>query len=356
MPNLEEHGRLAAAVYRNIHGLYADLSDVIRTILRQSFHANDLKVHSIEARAKSVESFEKKASKEAGDGSEDPRYLRPLEQITDLAGIRVIAFLPRDVERACAIVANEFHIIEKTDKSEALIDEGKFGYQSVHFLGHLSNSRSRLAEYSRFSSCFFEIQVRTILQHAWAEMEHDIQYKSGYAIPNGIKKRFIALAGMLEIADREFQRLQDDDTALREAARTSVQSGDYLAVEITGDSLKAYLDKKLGSDGRITSFSYEMVAGHLKRLGFTTIQQVDDCISPADGDQISQVLWGSRQGQITRFEEMVLSQMGSIYVARHPWAADEYWSVRLPQKLETLRERGVAIGSYDPAVATEPNR
>jgi ppGpp synthetase/RelA/SpoT-type nucleotidyltranferase len=344
---------MAAAEYRRIHGLYVDLADGIRSILRQSFQANHLKVHSIEARAKSVESFEKKASKEAEDGSEDPRYSQPLQQITDLAGIRVIAFLPRDVERACEVIAREFQILERTDKSEALIDEGRFGYQSVHFLARLSGSRSQLAEYSRFAGRVFEIQVRTILQHAWAEMEHDIQYKSGYAIPNGIKKRFIALAGMLEIADREFQRLQDDDEALREVARTSVQSGNYLEVEITGDALKAYLDKKLGPDGRITDFSYEMVAGHLKRLGFTTIQQIDDCISPANGDQISVVLWGSRQGQLTRFEGMVLSQMGNLYVARHPWAADDYWAMRFPQHLEKLREHGIAVGSYDPVVTGE---
>jgi hypothetical protein len=54
-----------------------------------------------------------------------------------------------------------------------------------------------------------EIQVRTILQHAWAEIEHDTRYKAVDVAPTAIARRFVALAGLLEIADREFQALQD---------------------------------------------------------------------------------------------------------------------------------------------------
>jgi ppGpp synthetase/RelA/SpoT-type nucleotidyltranferase len=52
--------------------------------------------------------------------------------------------------------------------------------------------------------------VRTILQHAWAEIEHDIQYKSARALPPALRRRLAALAGLLEIADREFQAIRDE--------------------------------------------------------------------------------------------------------------------------------------------------
>src|SRR5438309_774277 len=76
-----------------------------------------------------------------------------------------------------------------------------------------------------------EIQVRTILQHSWAEIEHDIQYKSVSVIPAEIRRRFMSLAGMLEIADREFQAIQDADKRLTEEARASVEGGQLGKVE-----------------------------------------------------------------------------------------------------------------------------
>ena len=61
--------------------------------------------------------------------------------------------------------------------------------------------------------------------HAWAEIEHDIQYKSTETIPRLIRRRFMSLAGMLEIADREFQAIQDEDQSVRQNARNAVESG-----------------------------------------------------------------------------------------------------------------------------------
>jgi ppGpp synthetase/RelA/SpoT-type nucleotidyltranferase len=353
MTELESHGRIAAADYRKVLGLYENLAATIGTVLNQSFATEGLKVQSVQVRAKSVDSFERKASEESSSDPEKPKYEKPLEQITDMAGVRVIAFLPRDVEKACEIVAKEFEVLERTDKSEELIDEGKFGYQSIHFLAKLSATRRSLAEYSRFDKLVFEVQVRTILQHAWAEMEHDIQYKSSYAIPSSIKKRFIALAGLLEIADREFQQLQDDDGALRVAARKSVKSGEYESVEITADSLKAYLDKRLGSDGRVSQLSYDLIARHLIQLGFTTLKQVDTCIKGLDDDKICRALWANRQGQVTRFEGMLIAGMGQVFVNRHPWSKFEYWSKAYPERIENLKKQGIRVRSYDPLQASD---
>jgi len=87
--------------------------------------------------------------------------------------------------------------------------------------------------------------VRTVLQHAWAEMEHDIQYKSPNAIPTLIKRRFIALAGLLEIADREFQTLQDENERHKSnienhiaSLRKAYDEGDASAKEYAIEVLK----------------------------------------------------------------------------------------------------------------------
>ena len=106
-----------------------------------------------------------------------------------------------------------------------------------------SGQSARLAEYTRYQGAVVEIQVRTILQHAWAELEHDIQYTSSTAIPKEIRRRFMALAGVLEVADREFQAIQDADKVIVDTAREMVDRGDLAGVEITPVALKQFLDK-----------------------------------------------------------------------------------------------------------------
>lgn len=147
----------------------------------------------------------------------------PLTQITDLAGVRVIAFFPRSLQRICKAIETEFEVTWRKDLGEECFAQGRFGYQSIHYLVKLPTHKTTWAEYKRFDGLIAEIQVRTILQHAWAEMEHDIEYKSAEQIPTSIQRRFVALAGMLEIADREFQAVQDEDAKLRRAVSASLQ-------------------------------------------------------------------------------------------------------------------------------------
>ena len=68
-----------------------------------------------------------------------------------------------------------------------------------------------------------EIQVSTILQDAWAEIEHDIVYKSPEDIPFRLRRRFACLAGLLEIADREFESLRQDEMVVRQAVQSRIK-------------------------------------------------------------------------------------------------------------------------------------
>jgi putative GTP pyrophosphokinase len=194
--------------------LYQDFAEVIRFILQEELHSKSIRVHSIEVRAKSIESFQRKISRarEAGPGKIPEKD--PLTEITDLAGVRVITFFPKTLVEVDGILHEQFEIIEIDDKSETLKEDDRFGYHSVHYLVSLLPNRTELAEYSRFTGLVAEIQVRTILQHVWAEIEHDIQYKSVEAMPTAIRRRFIMLAGLLELADREFQAIHDEDQKL----------------------------------------------------------------------------------------------------------------------------------------------
>jgi ppGpp synthetase/RelA/SpoT-type nucleotidyltranferase len=347
--DFEKHRLSAIAEYQPVRTHYEEFAGVVRKILVEILEARELSIHSIEARAKEAESFGRKVIEPTGANPNEPMYPNPLIEITDLAGVRAITFFPRTVEKVGEIILSEFAVIEKSDKAEVLREEEKFGYSSIHYLVRLKANRTELLEYSRFKGLIAEIQVRTILQHAWAEIEHDIQYKSVESIPKSIRRRFMSLAGMLEIGDREFQAIQDDDESMRQSARQSVQQGAFGVVEITPDALRAYLDRKLGPDGRFRDFSYELLARQLRTLGFDNLQEVDECIAGFNDDRLSRYAWGARQGQIQRFDFLLLAGMGENFEKFHPLRTSGPWfSDYCRRTLEVFRKHGIAVRSFIP--------
>lgn len=349
---LHEHSAVSA--YLKVSNFWADLANANKRIVEEAIKKRGIPVHSVQARAKDPASLGRKAATPSEADPSKPKYEQPLKQITDLSAIRIITFFPRTIGQIDTVLREEFEILERSDKSKDLLEDEKFGYQSVHYLVRLNRARAALSEYERFAGAITEVQVRTILQHAWAEIEHDIQYKSSTTIPTDIRRRFMALAGLLEIADREFQAIQDDDRALTEAAEILVREGRLGDVEITPSALKAYVDKRLGPDGRVSEYSYDWTARLLKKLGFKNFQQVDECIQQYNDDHISRLLAGNRQGQLTRFEYMLLAAMGEQYIERHHFAGQEWFGDYPRKQLEKLEQAGIQIRIFDPMAEEVP--
>ena len=221
--DIEKHAEGAAKQFAQLRGKYESFAEKIRGIISDSFQDSPIcRIHNIEHRAKDVESFRKKSRKEKSEGI--PKYSNPIGEITDLAGVRVILFFPDDIAKICQFIEENFRPEEKRDVGEErFAQSGSFGYASVHYLVKLKDDRLKFPDFAAYRDMVCEIQVRTILQHAWAEMEHDIQYKSTQSLPVEIRRKFMALAGMLEIADREFQSIQHEDERLRLSIKKSLE-------------------------------------------------------------------------------------------------------------------------------------
>ncbi|WP_165553033.1 GTP pyrophosphokinase [Kribbella speibonae] len=348
--DFDAHGRAATDKFKDVRQFYEDCSKVIETIMVQALDSDPARIHSVDSRAKTVASFHRKVMRPSAENPNQPKYSNPFQQITDLAGLRVITYFIEDLSRVDQIIVNEFEILEKTNRSTLLEDEEKLGYQSVHYLVRLKENRAELSEYQRFANTTVEIQVRTILQHAWAEIEHDIQYKSVEALPTGIKRRFLSLAGLIEIADREFQAIATEEGRIRSDAKKSIDLGQLTDVEITPDALKQYLDSRFGPDGRMSDWNYGWNARMLKRLGFRNLGQLDECIRGYDDDAITKVFWFGRQGQLRRFEDVVMVAMGGSdhYWSKHPYAEFDFWPDRRESAAEQLESAGLEFGSYVP--------
>lgn len=348
--DFEAHGKKAVEQFSKKRQLYDDFSWEIKNILAEAIETRNLKISEIQCRAKEEKSVLKKAMTPNAQNPDEPKYKNPVSEITDLAGVRVITFFPRTVNEICQLIEEEFEVIERVDHSANAQREERLGYLSIHYLVRLGSNRNKLSEYKKFVGLTAEIQVRTVLQHAWAEIEHDIRYKSTSAIPQTLSRRFMALAGVLEMADREFEAIQTEDAALRTNARTLIGEGRLSEVELTPDALHSYLDVRLGPDDRISDFTYEWTIKILRGLGFQNLGQVDECISGLDDDQMSRVALGSRSGQISRFEVLLAASMGENFLQGHPWAFEgaTWYAKVVGDWLVKLKLAGYTIGSYKP--------
>lgn len=341
------YGERAAAAYREKRSLYADFARCLKTLLEEALRGSDVKTHSIDARAKTLDSFAKKAAQVHPLDPTRPKYEDPLSEIEDMAGVRVITFLPTAVEQVVAAIEDQFEVIGREDKLERLVQEERFGYQSVHRIVKLETKRTILPEYRRFADLVGEIQVRTILQHAWAEIEHDIAYKSASVDPS-VRRRFLAVAGMLEIADQQFQMIQDEVRLRRRVAAEWVEEGRLDRAELTPEALRSYLDRRLGGDRRLGESNYESWVRVLRELGFATVQQLDDCIKGLDAGSISRSIWGSKRPQLQRFEGLLLAGMGDYYIEHHPSHELDHFAELRRRWLDRLVDHGGPVRSYRP--------
>jgi putative GTP pyrophosphokinase len=346
--DFEVHRRTAVEEYSRRRDLYGHFAQAVKEILADAIATRRLRINDIQFRAKTLESFGKKVMMPSEQNPGQPKYRKPMTDVSDLAGVRVITFFPRTVNEVCECIQEEFEVIERVDHTATAQLEERLGYQSVHFLVRLANNRRTLPEYRKFDALVSEVQVRTVMQHAWAEIEHDIRYKSTAAIPKAISRRFMTLAGLLEVADREFQAIQEEDDAIRANARTLIEEKRLHEVEVTPDALRSYLDMKLGSDERISDYTYEWLAQMVRKIGFQNLGQIDECIEGLDDDRLSRLALGGRQGQVSRFEILLVASMGENYFPSHPWNQDSWFKIRVDQWLERLRKSGVPVGSYAP--------
>lgn len=216
--------------------LYDAFTKKVEQLISEILYENKIHIHSITSRVKERSSLQNKIEKN------DSKY-SSLSDITDISGIRITTYFEDDVDKISKLIESEFDIDEKNsvDKRDFL-DPDRFGYLSLHHVVSLSKERFKLVEYRRFPNLKSEIQTRSILQHAWAEIEHDLGYKSKQAIPKLIKRRFSRLAGLLELADQEFISIREDlvkyEKELYEEIKKSPES-----VFIDRSSLTQFLSK-----------------------------------------------------------------------------------------------------------------
>ncbi|OFD41655.1 GTP pyrophosphokinase family protein [Bacillus mycoides] len=257
-----------------------EVQGLLKTILKQ----NQINCHSIDSRVKKENSLAAKVEKGGNKYS-------TLNDITDISGIRVITYFSDDVDKVASIIQNEFEIDEANSVDKrTILDPDRFGYLSLHYVIKLNTVRTSLVEYQRFKDLKVEVQIRSILQHAWAEIEHDLGYKSKNSIPRVVKRDFSRLAGLLELADQEFIKIKEELVKYNENIKVDIQNtpADVLIDKVT---LQRLLDDKNSIINIIerdmfntpnttirTSYNLEEDVEALEYIGLNTIDELQKAL------------------------------------------------------------------------------
>jgi putative GTP pyrophosphokinase len=333
-------------------GLYQTLSDRASGLISQLLEEASIPISQIEHRAKTVESFLGKLDRKA--------YNDPFTEINDFAGIRVITYYADDVIKVADVLKNEFDVDSghSTDKVEELgVDE--FGYRSFHLVCKLKPPRSSLIEWKHVKSLQFEVQIRSVLQHAWAAISHKLDYKSASQAPTQVRRQLFRLSALLELADDEFASIRDRTEVIVETYRKDVDRGD-LSIPLNIESLKEYIKERIDTreweqlgtemglrskpeyDSEVIDSSLNRLFTTLKALGINQIRDFDELVrdaKPAANNILSKIAVTSKKHDYLMFA--VPLDVLNVVIAvkkREALPKDFAWDLWAPALQQTLKE------------------
>ncbi len=194
---------LETAYRQRFENVLTPVADLLKAQIKD-IYKDEPRIDRVVARAKTVNSFLEKSKSKEEDGT--PKYLEPLRQIQDQIGARIIVYYLNDIDRICKIAERYYRKIES--RHVVPESESEFGYFGTHFVFHIPSDVIDQSIEASLLPVFFELQVKTLFQHAWSEANHDLGYKTASGPLSPETKRFLAYASAQAWgADHVFNRL-----------------------------------------------------------------------------------------------------------------------------------------------------
>lgn len=185
------------------------------------------------------------------------------EHISDVIGLRVICLYESDVEEIVRVLKEHFYVIDLTDKTAQHNENETFGYKGIHLDLKINGQRKNLPEYQNILQFSFEIQIRTIVQDAWSEIDHKLKYKK--SLPKDVARRIFVLASLFELADREFDQIRMKTDNLIDNIKIDDPDSNYLNDFVSGfgflrimNSIREYTNYQFDSE-RVDGFVQELL-------------------------------------------------------------------------------------------------
>ena len=156
------------------------------------FYNYDLIDH-INERIKSKESISKKMTKKGIDFT----YSKMIENINDIAGVRVICPLKKDIYTIRKLITN-LPGIKILKEKDYITNPKKSGYSSYHMILEVPVTLSKNSVYAKV-----EVQIRTMAMDFWASLEHKMKYKNNKDVSKNVSKELVQCAKIVNKLDNK---------------------------------------------------------------------------------------------------------------------------------------------------------
>lgn len=266
----------------------------------------------VTARVKEWRSLRSKSRKRRPDGT--LMYPHPWQDIHDLIGVRVTTYHSTEIPRIIEALTEVFEVRRSVDKTAQTRVSGSFGYGSHHLILRVPPARATPV-LQAYAGQEFEVQIRTVLQHAWAEFEHDIRYKrrgnTGKLAPE-VDRAFTLAAGLIELADQQFDLIAAQQSA------TDTTAPIDLDVKFTAETLPGIIALLHGNtipQSRLEHYHWleELLHAH----GLTTVAQLTELMTPANLERVKTALHYTFQpGQVRIIDDLLLAAFGEEHIAK----------------------------------------
>jgi len=245
----------------------------IKEALEEFLKEKNISFVTIESRIKDFESFYEKISRK--------KYGNPFEENEDFCGIRIILYFQDDIEKVNKIIEENFIIEESENKSNKL-EDNEFGYRSNHLIIKVKNSWCVTPNYKGLENIKIELQIRTVLMHTWAAIEHKLGYKNNQELPKDLKRKLYLMSAQLENADMQFQEIKNEaETFQYEIVQKSKESGEFRAEKLNIDTLQALLEFYFPEYEKNSKMEIELLDDIIKNnLSIQNITQLAKNIKP----------------------------------------------------------------------------
>lgn len=231
-------------------GLFESLGSNLKRDVEKLLNDAGISYHSVSYRVKDKESYMNKIERKSYDNYE--------EQVEDFCGLRIVCYYPHDLNRIeQEVIHAEFDVKETIDKTKEA-GEDRFGYRSNHYIVTVKKDWIAGPAYRALANLKVEIQVRTILMHAWADIEHKLAYKNAEQVPLELRRRLSQLSALLELADEQFQFIKNERENIKGKAIKKDGNVSYfdLSQSLNLDTLKTYLDFRYPNRQKDTTDRY----------------------------------------------------------------------------------------------------
>lgn len=285
---LDLHSTMILEEYRENLPVFEKMREIVTNRIRKALDDNGILVTALESRIKTEKSL-------AGKLEIKGYKYNFLSDLTDILGCRVITFYTDEVDKIATLMEKIFHIDWQNSVDKRKMHQlDSFGYMSLHYICTIPKSLYSDPQMPQLNELRFEVQMRTALQHVWANMNHDTGYKSGVEVPYEYLRNLNRLAGMLELADEQFSRIRSEITSYRRQVSALVSSGRFEDVRLDGDTFRSYLELKPFDKllGRIAAINQAEIHPSsilpyfkvLKAMQFETLGDIDRMVKEDSDD------------------------------------------------------------------------